>query len=53
MHVGIIHVLLHRLVWAVGNQFSCLWWQLSFQTAVGSGACDVVVGNPIGARWQN
>ena len=21
MHVGIIHVLLHRLVWGVGNQF--------------------------------
>ena len=28
-YVGIIHVLLHRLVWGVGNQFSCLLWQLN------------------------
>ena len=25
LYVGIIHVLLHRLVWGVGNQFGCMW----------------------------
>ena len=29
LYVGIIHVVLHRLVWGVGNQISCLLWQLS------------------------
>ena len=28
LYVGIIHVLLHRLVRGVGNQFSCLLGQL-------------------------
>ena len=28
MYAGIIHVLLHRLVWGVGNKISCLLWQL-------------------------
>ena len=28
LYVGIIHVLLHRLGCGVGNQISCLLWQL-------------------------
>jgi len=28
VYVGIIHVLLHRLVWGVGNKIRCLLWQL-------------------------
>ena len=31
LYVGIIYVLLHRLVWGVGNKISCLWWQLGEQ----------------------
>ena len=27
-YVPIIHLLLHRLVWELGNQFSCLLWRL-------------------------
>ena len=30
-YVPIIHVLLHRLLWELGNQISCLLWQLGEQ----------------------
>ena len=60
MYAGIIHVLLHRLVWGVGNQISCLYCGLGELRACSFDGRDsselsleeIIDGEPEYSRWN-